>query len=132
MTRPTVLIAEDHEAVAEQLRSVLQAECDVVGVVRDGRSLILAVDADMPEVIVSDVTMPGMDGLTAAQQILRRHPGACIVFVTVHDDPCIVRRAVGLGALGYVLKGDAAEELLVAVHSARARHLHLSTNIKPL
>jgi DNA-binding NarL/FixJ family response regulator len=128
--RLRVLLAEDHEAVAEQLRKLLEIECEVVGVVTDGHSLMLAAETLAPEVIVSDVTMPGVDGLTAARAILGRHPDARIVFVTVHDEPGVVRKALLLGALGYVLKADAGEDLLPAVHAAGARQSHVSANIR--
>ena len=128
--RLRVLLAEDHEAVAQQLRKLLEIECEVVGVVTDGHSLLLAADALCPEVIVSDVTMPGVDGLSAAHAILSRHPDMRIVFVTVHDEPAVVRKAFLLGALGYVLKADAGDELLPAVRAAWAKRPHLSTNIR--
>lgn len=130
MPRLRVLLAEDHDGVADQLRRLLEIECDVVAVVGDGESLVSAVDVLSPEVIVSDVTMPLLDGLAAAQVILARHRDACIVFVTVNDDPRVARKALLLGAFGYVLKTDAGEELLTAVHAARARQPHLSTNLR--
>ena len=128
--RPRVLIAEDHESVARQLRRLLEAECDVIDVVRDGQSLVAVVESMKPEVIVSDISMPGLDGLAAAGIILERHPNARIVFVTVHDDRAMAQRALHLGALGYVLKNDAGEELLNAVRAARAGQHHLSESIR--
>ena len=128
--RPRVLIAEDHKSVAQQLRLLLEFECDVIDVVNDGQSLVAAVEALKPEVIVSDISMPGLDGLAAARIILERQPNARIVFVTVHDDKALVRRALLLGALGYVLKSDAAEELLAAVHAAQAGRQHVSESVR--
>lgn len=125
-----VLLAEDHEGVAAQLCRLLETEFSVVGVVAEGESLVSAVDALHPEVIVSDVGMPGVDGLTAASLILARDPGARIVFVTVHDDPGLVREALRIGALGYVLKVDAGEELIPAVHAAHAGRSHVSAGAR--
>lgn len=125
-----VLLADDHERVVARLRRLLQAECDVVGVVGDGQSLVSAVETMAPEVIVSDVTMPKVDGLAAAEIILSRHPEARIVFVTVHDDPALVRKALVIGVFGYVLKADAGEELLTAVHAAHQGRAHLSANVR--
>ena len=79
---------------------------------------------------MSDISMPGLDGLAAARIILERHPDARIVFVTVHDDRAMAQRALRLGALGYVLKDDAGEELLHAVHAAQAGRQHLSESIR--
>jgi DNA-binding NarL/FixJ family response regulator len=128
--RLRVLIAEDHESVARQLRRLLEVECDVIDVVNDGQSLVAAVEALTPEVIVSDISMPGLDGLAAARIILERQPDARIVFVTVHDDRSMAKRALLLGVLGYVLKDDACEELLPAVHAAQAGRQHLSESIR--
>ena len=128
--RPRVLIAEDHASIARQLRNLLEVECEVIAVVSDGQSLVAAVESLSPEVIVSDISMPGLDGLAAARIILERHPNARIVFVTVHDDRAVAQRALRLGALGYVLKNDAAEELLNAVRAAQAGQQHLSESIR--
>lgn len=128
--RLRVLIAEDHESVARQLRRLLDAECDVIDVVNDGQRLVAAVEALTPEVIVSDINMPGLDGLAAARIILERQPDARIVFVTVHDDRAMAQRALLLGVLGYVLKGDASEDLLLAVHAAQAGRQHLSSSVR--
>ncbi|HEX7137871.1 MAG TPA: response regulator transcription factor [Vicinamibacterales bacterium] len=125
-----VLLAEDHQDVANRLRHLLETEFEVIGVVGDGGGLVEAVDQMMPDVIVSDLNLPVSDGLSAARVILTRHPNARIVFVTVADDPRIVRRAVLLGALGYVVKSDAAEELLTAVRAAWSGQLHLSTSVR--
>jgi DNA-binding NarL/FixJ family response regulator len=125
-----VLLAEDHQDVANGLRHLLETEFEVIGVVGDGGGLVEAVDQLMPDVIVSDINLPVSDGLSAASVILTRHPNARIVFVTVMDDPRVVRKAVLLGALGYVVKADAAEELLTAVHAARSGQLHLSRSVR--
>lgn len=130
MGRLRVLLAEDHRTVAELLRRLLEVECDVVGVVPDGHSLIAAVDTLRPDVIVSDITMPGCDGLAATVAILSRWTGARIVLVTVRDEPPIIRKAIALGALGFVLKDDASEELLSAVHAAQAGQSYLSRSVR--
>lgn len=130
MSRLRVLLAEDHETVAELLRRLLEGECDVVGVVPDGHSLVAAVDTLHPDVIVSDISMPGCDGLAATVAILSRWQGARIVFVTARDEPPLVRRAIAVGALGVVLKEDASEELLSAVRAAQAGRPYLSRSVK--
>jgi len=81
-------------------------------------------------VIVSDISMPGLDGLAAARIILERQPDARIVFVTVHDDRAMARRALLVGVLGYVLKNDASEDLLLAVHAAQAGRPHVSRSVR--
>ena len=125
-----MLLAEDHQTVAELLQRLLEAECEVVGVVPDGSALIAAADKLKPDVIVSDITMPGCDGLAATVAILSRWKAARIVFVTVRDEPAIVRKAIALGVLGFVLKEDASEELLNAVRAALDGQSYLSRSVR--
>jgi DNA-binding NarL/FixJ family response regulator len=116
--RARILLAEDHPASADLLRALLQSEFDVVASVGDGRALLTAAAALAPDVIVTDIGMPVVDGLEAAREILRRSPDARVVFVTVDSNPEVVQRGMAMGALGYVLKGAAGEELVAAVQSA--------------
>jgi DNA-binding NarL/FixJ family response regulator len=125
-----VLLAEDHLAVAEQLRALLSREYEVLEVVRDGLALVRAVKALAPDAIVADVGLPLMTGLTAARAILEEQPGARIVIVTVRDEAPVIRHALALGALGYVSKADAGEELLPAVRSSLEAHRYLSTTAR--
>jgi DNA-binding NarL/FixJ family response regulator len=129
MTRPRVLLADDHAAVADQLRGVLEPEFEVVATVGDGDALVAAADALRPDVIVADVAMPGRDGIAAARAILRRDPDARIVLVTVHNDPALVRQGLAAGALGYVLKLAAGEELVPAVRAALRGQRHVSQGV---
>jgi DNA-binding NarL/FixJ family response regulator len=118
MSRVRVLLADDHAAVAEQLRGLLEAEFDVVATVGDGRALLAAAAALHPDVIVTDIAMPGLDGLAAAREVLQRDSDARVVFVTVHSHPALVQQSLAVGALGYVLKHTAADDLVPAVHAA--------------
>ena len=93
---------------------------------QDGRALVSAAERLSPDVIVSDISMPGLDGIAAATVILRRNPAARIIFVTVHGDPCLVERGLATGALGYVLKLAAGDELVPAVHAALRGERHVS------
>ncbi len=114
MTRPTVVLAEDHPPVAEQIRDVLGAEFDVLAVVGHGEALVKAVRRLRPDAVVTDISMPGMDGMQAARELLTELPGLPVVFITVHDDPTLARAALTIGK-GYVLKATAGEELGEAV-----------------
>jgi DNA-binding NarL/FixJ family response regulator len=123
--RPRVLLADDHPGNTRLLRSLLETEFEVVGAVRDGHALLNAADLLSPDVIVCDISMPGLDGIEAARGILCRNPRARIVFVTVHGEPEVVRRGLTIGALGYVLKTVAGEELVPAVRAALRGELHV-------
>jgi DNA-binding NarL/FixJ family response regulator len=124
--RVRVLVADDHLAVAEGLRAVLEPEFDVIATVGDGNALVAAAATLTPDVIVTDIAMPGLDGIAAAAAILRRYPKACIVFVTIHNDAALVQKGLAIGALGYVLKLTAGEELVPAIHTALRGQRHVS------
>jgi DNA-binding NarL/FixJ family response regulator len=118
MSRPRILIADDHQILAEGLRGLLEPEFEVVGVVADGRELVAAARAKRPDVIVADVTMPSLNGIDAAAQLRDRGVKARVVFLTMHRDVAYARRAMEAGAFGYVLKHSASSELLTAVREA--------------
>jgi DNA-binding NarL/FixJ family response regulator len=126
MSQPRLLLADDHLETAELLRGLLQPEFDVIGCVQDGFALVSAAEQLSPDVIVSDISMPGLDGISAAAAILRRDPAARIVFVTVHSNPTLVTRGLATGALGYVVKNAAGDELIPAVRSALRGERHVS------
>jgi DNA-binding NarL/FixJ family response regulator len=128
--RQRVVLAEDHLGVAEQLRDLLSREYEVLEVVHDGGALVRAVKALVPDAIVADIGMPVMTGLAALRAILDEQPGARIVMVTVRDEAPVIRHALALGALGYVSKADAGEELLPAVRSSLEGHTYLSTTAR--
>jgi DNA-binding NarL/FixJ family response regulator len=113
--RPRVLIADDHAVVAEGLSSILQKSCDVIGIVRDGRELLIEAAKLVPDLIVLDIGMPVLNGLDAADQLKRLLPNVKFVFLTMKDDPNVAAAALNLGKVGYVLKHSLSTELLLAV-----------------
>lgn len=117
MHRATVVLAEDHPRVADEIARLLAEEFELIGVVAHGAALVTAATRLRPDVVVTDIGMPGMDGIEAARQLAHDSPGLAIVFVSMHDDPGLARRALSVGD-GYVLKSSAGEELLEAVHAA--------------
>jgi DNA-binding NarL/FixJ family response regulator len=116
--RPTVLLAEDHGETADQLHNLLQRHFDVVAMVEDGEALVSAAERLTPDVIVTDIRMPGLNGIEACSLILRDHPEARVIFVTVHAEPALVAHGLAAGALGYVLKDAAGDDLVPAVRAA--------------
>ena len=116
--RPRVLVADDHRMFAEGLRSLLDEEFDLVGIVEDGVALIEAAKRLRPDVIVADITMPRLNGIEALTQLRAELPDVRVVFLTMHRDAAYARRAVAAGAMGFVLKHSAVSELLFALHSA--------------
>jgi DNA-binding NarL/FixJ family response regulator len=126
MYLPRVLLAEDHAATAARLRKLLGVEFDVIAWVEDGRALVDATERLSPDAIVADIDMPGVDGIAATTLIRRLDPDARIVLVTVHSESMLVEAGLAAGALGYVLKDTAGDELVPAVHAALAGHQYVS------
>lgn len=116
--RPRVLLADDHRIVADGLKAVLAPEFDLVGVVEDGRALVEAAETHRPDVIVADISMPHLNGIDALTQLKKRDPDVRVVILTMHKDSSYARRALSAGAVGYVLKHSAADELVDAIHAA--------------
>ena len=118
MDRARVLLAEDHAGVAAQLRALLEPEFEVMTTVGDGYAMLGAARALQPDVIVTDVAMPLLDGMSAAEELLRDDPEARVVFVSVHRDAALVQRGMEVGALAYVSKLTAGNDLVPAVRAA--------------
>ena len=118
MTKPRVLLADDHRLVAEGLKSLLTEEFELVGIVEDGRALVKAARELKPDVIVADISMPHLSGIDALTELKQDNPQVRVVFLTMHRNPAYARRALQSGALGYVLKHSASAELVLAVNAA--------------
>jgi len=120
MSRPRVLLADDHRIVAEGLKSLLAEEFELAGIVEDGRAMVKAAAQLRPDVIVADISMPHLNGIEALALLKRDHPGIRVVFLTMHRDVAYARRALEAGASGFVLKHSAPAELVLAVRAALA------------
>ena len=118
MSRPRVLLADDHRMVAEGLKNLLTPEFELVGVVEDGRALVEAVRKLRPDVIVADITMPRLNGIEALAELKKDDPGVKLVFLTMHRQVTYARRALKAGASGFVLKHSAPKELVLAIRAA--------------
>jgi DNA-binding NarL/FixJ family response regulator len=125
-----VVLAEDHPAMAAELQELLMEDYDVVEIVPDGAALIEAARKHLPDAIVSDIAMPGINGLAATAALLARRPEAPIILVTVQDNRAVIRKALDCGARGYVLKCDAGNELVAAVRMALEGGLYLSSSVR--
>jgi DNA-binding NarL/FixJ family response regulator len=118
VSKPRVLLADDHRMVAEGLKGLLAEEFDLVGIVEDGRALVKAARELRPDVIVADISMPHLNGLDALVQLKRDNPKVRVVFLTMHRDAAYARRALEAGAAGFVLKHSAPAELVLALRAA--------------
>ena len=115
--RLKILLADDNPALLRELQRALDKEFEIVGTVADGRALVEQYNRLCPEVIVTDISMPLMDGFEAVAKLHHRGKPK-IVFLTVHEEPAFVEEAKALGAMGYVLKRSRPSVLVDAIRSA--------------
>ena len=115
-----VLLVDDSREMLASARRALNPACVIVGLATDGPAALTAASTLRPDVIVLDISMPGMSGLEVAEALRAQHSTAAIVFLTVHDDAEFVEAAMQAGGTGYVLKPRLVTDLLQAVQEARA------------
>ena len=113
-------MVDDNEAMLARAAAVLKRGCLVVGAVKDGPTALEAAQSLQPDVIVLDISMPGMSGLDVASSLRKAASTAAVVFLTVHDEEEFVVAARAAGGLGYVVKPRIAADLMTAVREAVA------------
>lgn len=126
MSRPTIMIADDHAIVVEGLVSLLKENYDVVGTAPDAAQLIEAARRLRPDVVVTDVSMPGVSGIEAVRQLTGEGIAAKVIVLTMHADAELATLAMQAGASGFVVKHAAGEELLTAIQDVLQGRLYLT------
>ena len=121
-----ILIADDHQLLADACKSLLEPEFQVVGIVTDGRCLISAAAELKPDIIILDIYMPRLNGLDAGEQVKQKNPGIKLVFLTMTLAADVAAEAFRRGASGFVLKQSAGDELLLAVRKVNRGESYLS------
>lgn len=117
MTRPTILLADDHAMVLEGLAGLLRPEFSLVGAVPDGDRLIAEARRLRPDVIVTDMTMPGLSGLDVLRRLKSEAIPAKVIVLTMHADAATAAQALRAGAVGFVVKHAGSKELVAAIRS---------------
>jgi DNA-binding NarL/FixJ family response regulator len=120
MNRKRVVLADDLAPVLSQVAALLRESFDVVGSASDGRSALEMTLQLEPDLVVLDITMPEMSGIEVARELRKRDSKARIVFLTVHDDPDILKACHDAGGLGYVVKLFMGNDLIPALQDALA------------
>ena len=115
MARPRILLADDHPEVLDGLRGLLDELGEVVGTVEDGQALVEAAQRLEPDIILSDISMPRMNGLDATRRLQACAPKSKVIILTVHREAVYLSLAFNAGARGYLLKRSAVAELPHAV-----------------
>jgi DNA-binding NarL/FixJ family response regulator len=129
LSKVRILLADDHRNFLKMVESLVGPTFHIVGSMPDGRSLFQAAMNLKPDVIVTDISMPVLNGIEAANQLNEAGCTSKIIFLTVHSDPDFVRTCLATGAFGYVVKSRVATDLLPAIHEALAGRLFISPSI---
>jgi len=126
-----ILLADDHETVREGLRMILNAQPDmqVVATVGDGREAVTEAEKISPDVVIMDISMPGMNGLAATTQLMARCPSARVLTLTRHADNSYLQQLMRAGAAGYVLKQSRPAELLHAIRAVASGGKYLDASM---
>jgi len=128
-SKPRVLLADDHVIFLEALKALLQSDFEIVDTVTEGRTLLARAKALLPEIVVTDLHMPSLNGFEACERLLADVANARVIFLTVNEDAATAAEAIRRGALGYVLKKDAAVELRKAIATVRNGGVYISRSI---
>jgi DNA-binding NarL/FixJ family response regulator len=121
-----ILIADDHQLLADACKSLLEPEFQVVGVVTDGRQLIAAAAVLKPDIILLDIHMPRLNGLDAGHQVKQKSPGVKLVFLSMDMEAGVAAEAFRRGGSAYVLKQSAGDELVRAIRKVNEGVSYLS------
>lgn len=127
--RLKVLIADDHPMMLEGLSKLLGPDFDVVGMVSDGRALLQAAERTRPDLVITDISMPEIDGIEATRRLRASVPGVRVLILSIHTDPSWVQAAFEAGACGYLTKTSAAEEIELAVREVSKGRYFVSPSV---
>jgi DNA-binding NarL/FixJ family response regulator len=130
MKKLRLLLADDHTILLEGLKALLAPEFEVVATAGDGRAVLQAAEKHQPDLILLDISMPGLNGIEAARRLKHSNPDAKLIILTMHGDLSYVSAAIDAGVSGYVLKQSAATELVTALHDVAAGRRYISSLIR--
>ena len=126
-----ILVADDHEVVRRGLCALLQSrpEWEICGEAADGREAVEKSQSLKPEVVIIDIGMPTLNGLEATRQILKANPHMKVLVLTLHDSDQMIREVLDAGARGFLLKSDAARDLISAVQALRRDNTYFTSRV---
>lgn len=127
----TVLIADDHPIFRQGLKHVLESLSwlKVIGEADNGESALILIDRLQPDILILDIAMPGQDGLSVLEKSRAQRPDRIVIIITSYDDKAYLDRAMDLGAKGYLLKDNAAENLVQCLETVLAGQVFISPSL---
>ena len=129
MSKPRILLADDHMLILDGLRNLLERHYDLVGTVQDGQSVLNAARRLQPDLVLMDVAMPVLNGLQAGHRLREQLPTIKLLYVSMYGDAPYVEEALRIGASGYVLKRSGWEELSRAIEAVLAGKQYVSREL---
>ena len=129
MSKPRILLADDHMLVLDGLRHLLERHYDLVGTVQDGHSVVNAARRLQPDLVLMDVAMPVLNGLQAGKRLREHLPNVKLLYVSMYGNTPYVEEALRIGASGYVLKRSGWEELSRAIEAVLAGKQYVSPQL---
>jgi DNA-binding NarL/FixJ family response regulator len=123
---PRVVLADDHALLLDAFRQLLEPHCEIVGSAGDGRELLDLVEQTRPDLVVLDISMPGLNGIDAGEQILLNHPEVRLLYLTVNEDANMAAEVIRRGGSGFILKNSAATELFAAIEQVMAGRKYIT------
>src|SRR6266853_5820496 len=129
-----ILIADDHELVRRGLASLLQSHegWEICADAKDGREAVDKARQHKPDVVILDVGMPNLNGLAATRQLLQQNPQQKFIVLTITDVDEVIREALDAGARGFVLKSDAARDLVAAVEALQRNRMFFTSRVNDM
>jgi DNA-binding NarL/FixJ family response regulator len=129
-----ILIADDHEVVRRGLCTLLQSHegWEICGEAKDGRETVEKAKQVKPDVVILDVGMPNLNGLAATRQLLQQNPQQKVIVLTITDSDQVIREALDAGARGFVLKSDAARDLVSAVEALQRNRMFFTPRVNDM
>lgn len=124
-----VVLADDHRVVSQGIEHLLEDRFDSIELVSSGEELVEAVRRDPPDVVVADISMPGLTGIQALRRMREEGFEMPVVFLTMHDESSVAAEAIRAGARGYVLKSAAGEELVRALAGVMGGHTYVTPTL---
>jgi DNA-binding NarL/FixJ family response regulator len=124
-----VLLADDHPLMLIGLKKLLEPDCEVVGTVTDGHELLAVAGRERPDLVITDISMPGLDGIASTRQLRETVPGVRVIVLSFHSEPFWVRAAFEAGACGYLTKSSAPEEIEIAVREVLQDRFYVSPQV---